>query len=322
VAGVPLARRASWKGRLDWPTGRAILADLADELAAATADGTLPAGLSLDQVWVDRAGRAKLLDAPLIEGTGTDAAAQHAPAQGTVSDEAPQAAAVAVLRQATRLCTEGLVLPGRAEAFVAELAARAGDRSTLVRATARLAELAHHQAALRWDDRLGVMAVSWGIETTVYMLASFVGTFVAQEQAWMPPSARLALVAAVALGLPAAIGAASRGGPVFRLLGIEVRRRRGGAASRLRCAWRNVCTWAPLSLGFTGIAAIAAAVPDRWDASQGAVHVEGELALLFAGAACGWGLGFLIFLTGGLLAVLFPARGPQDVLAGTRLVPE
>jgi hypothetical protein len=50
---------------LDWDETRYLLLDLAEELAAALKDGTLPPALSLDRVWITADGRAKLSDLPV-----------------------------------------------------------------------------------------------------------------------------------------------------------------------------------------------------------------------------------------------------------------
>jgi uncharacterized RDD family membrane protein YckC len=47
-----------------WEYVRFWLLDLAEELAAAAKDGTMPKTLSLDRVWINAEGRAKLLDFP------------------------------------------------------------------------------------------------------------------------------------------------------------------------------------------------------------------------------------------------------------------
>jgi uncharacterized RDD family membrane protein YckC len=52
-----------------WSVVRYWLLDVAQELAAATKDGTLPPALGLDRVWITAEGRAKLLDFP-APGTG------------------------------------------------------------------------------------------------------------------------------------------------------------------------------------------------------------------------------------------------------------
>jgi eukaryotic-like serine/threonine-protein kinase len=51
--------------RFAWAEIMPVLGALADELTAACADGTLPHLLSLEQVWIDAAGRLQMLDLPL-----------------------------------------------------------------------------------------------------------------------------------------------------------------------------------------------------------------------------------------------------------------
>lgn len=72
VAGGPLPRLL--KDRQPWDQVRFWLYDLAVELSAAEKDGTLPAVLALDRVWITGDGRAKLLDFP-APGAGSEAGA-------------------------------------------------------------------------------------------------------------------------------------------------------------------------------------------------------------------------------------------------------
>jgi hypothetical protein len=77
--GCPLPEYVHSEGALDWGEARALLLDVAGELSAASADGTLPRPLTPAQVWVQADGRAQLADTPLtavqVEGAegGTDA---------------------------------------------------------------------------------------------------------------------------------------------------------------------------------------------------------------------------------------------------------
>ena len=80
VPGTPLL--ALLRKPQPWKNVRHWLSDLASEFAAATSDGTMPASLSLDRVWITASGSAKLLDfrapgsEPLAESLpGTEAAA-------------------------------------------------------------------------------------------------------------------------------------------------------------------------------------------------------------------------------------------------------
>jgi eukaryotic-like serine/threonine-protein kinase len=82
--------------RLPWTETLPLLEQLADELAAALADGTLPAELGVGQVWVQTSGRLQLLDTPVRPGPGAGDAAR------TTNE-----AALALLRQTARLALEG-----------------------------------------------------------------------------------------------------------------------------------------------------------------------------------------------------------------------
>jgi hypothetical protein len=68
--GCPLADWVAGAGRLSWADVRPVLAGLTAELIAADEDGTLPAALTLDQVWVDNGGRVQLLDVPAHPAAG------------------------------------------------------------------------------------------------------------------------------------------------------------------------------------------------------------------------------------------------------------
>ena len=63
LTGKPLVELIAEKP--PWPQVRFWLLDLAEELRAAEQDGSLPATLSLDQVWITGENRAKLLDFPV-----------------------------------------------------------------------------------------------------------------------------------------------------------------------------------------------------------------------------------------------------------------
>ena len=69
--GQPLLNLVSTKQ--DWEKVRFWLLDLAAELKAGEKDGSLPAVLSLDRVWIGADGRAKLLDFPAPGTNSPDA---------------------------------------------------------------------------------------------------------------------------------------------------------------------------------------------------------------------------------------------------------
>jgi hypothetical protein len=68
-AGAPVTDVVDSRHPVRWPEARPILEQLANDLAAGQKDGTLPAHLSLEQVWVQPDGRPQLLDFPLEPGS-------------------------------------------------------------------------------------------------------------------------------------------------------------------------------------------------------------------------------------------------------------
>ena len=111
----------------------------------------------------------------------------------------------------------------------------------------------------------------------------------------------LGWIAAAVLGLLGAL--AARGGVMFRMLGTAVVRRDGAPASRLRTTLRALVAWAPAVAMFAVprmAPGLAAGTP------RGTVFHFAAMAVLIAG---------------GIWAVRRPARGIQDRIAGTWLVP-
>jgi hypothetical protein len=97
--GCPLADVVSRQHPLVWREARPILLQLADELVAACADGTLPAELTPDQVWVQSNARAQLLDVSLGMAVTTEP---------SVEEDLPASRrALALLRQTACLALEG-----------------------------------------------------------------------------------------------------------------------------------------------------------------------------------------------------------------------
>jgi uncharacterized RDD family membrane protein YckC len=80
--GCPLPELVARSGRLGWDAAGPLLRQLAEELATACEEGTVPRVLSPHQVWVQRSGRVILVDMPVDpgderSGTGTDAGGER-----------------------------------------------------------------------------------------------------------------------------------------------------------------------------------------------------------------------------------------------------
>ena len=94
LSGQPLSRLLEQPQ--SWSVVRYWLLDVAQELAAATKDGTLPPTLLLSRVWITAEGRVKLLDFP---APGTEPARDNA--ESTRPDQSPLGPASFLLQIAT-----------------------------------------------------------------------------------------------------------------------------------------------------------------------------------------------------------------------------
>jgi eukaryotic-like serine/threonine-protein kinase len=116
------------------------------------------------------------------------------------------------------------------------------------------------------------------------------------------------------------------GGLVLNAMGIAVIGRRGREVSRLRSLWRAVIAWSPILVllaiyvtFYTLLLTRSAANPDDWSSLSNRLFfwfldiVSMDWVALSAVAILAVGAGF---------AILSPARGLQDRIAGTWLVPK
>ena len=95
-------------------------------------------------------------------------------------------------------------------------------------------------------------------------------------------------------------------GWVWRLAFVQIVGRSGAPASRLRVAWRTYITWVP----FAALLILQRVIPT--DGQLGSLHIDGTSRWVPRVTLA------VIYL---LISLIWPRRGPQDVLAGTYLVP-
>jgi hypothetical protein len=105
-AGCPLEEVVARRGPLPWAEVRPLLEQLTEELDRACSDGTLPAMLTLSQVWVRGDGQLLLLDTPLGTSVGETAG----------PDLSPSERARTLLQQVAVLTLEGKPRPAHAPA--------------------------------------------------------------------------------------------------------------------------------------------------------------------------------------------------------------
>jgi hypothetical protein len=301
--GCSLPALVAAEGQLPWSEVRPLLEQLANELTAACRDNTLPPSLSVEQLWVQSDGRLLVFDA-LANGS---------PASPGVSISAgDQQRALGLLHEATMLLLEGtLSVPGgpprRPHAPVPAHAARLLDR--LAEVTGQYEDVASFQADLRASHsyptqvtrRLRAMQVALQAGMLLAALLPMalvlgVAYVIAPEAAWtayLPGPERTRLPTLTLLAVAWAF--CFRGGWALRGSGLLLVRHDGRPASRLRCAWRALLLWAPAVF-------LTAAMGDSSSTAE-------QVALL------------LLMTAYVGLALLFPRRGPHDILAGTYLVP-
>ena len=325
ICGAPLPEWLACAGRLEWTRARGVLRDLADELAAGAQDGSLPPQLSLDQVWIDRTGRVRLLEAPLVSDGGA------AKFVGFIfGGDGSIMCAVRLLRSAVERCCDQQSLPVHAQSLIQELGRRPDEAETLVWAARELDAMMERPARLDWAYRMATLAVALGTEFMAYMLACMLVPMALWGVHRFDIVAWVALSVVLSLALPAVIGFAFRGSPVFRFMQVEVRRRDGGPASRLRCALRSFLSYAGGLYFYSLLGAFYATMVVN--AVSGAASMEDRLATIMGAnpgrtalslaSLCSAEILLVLSLAAAIYAVVRPERGLQDLLAGTRLVPK
>jgi hypothetical protein len=348
VSGAPLpAVVADGKG-LDWTLVRRPLLELADELATALADQSLPDPLTIDQVWVLPGGQARLLDAPVqpqseaavspfgkIPAAGEEHLTQSGmpPGAPSASPTPPAAAAARLLQHCAVVATAGQRLPSHAQQFVEALTHRPAEAATSSWAVEELRALSDRRTTLDWDDRLGILSVSATVESALYSVATLLLAMLIWTVPALDSAGRAATLLIAAWLTPAVVGYAARGGPVFLFLGMVVNDPQRRRAGRWRCAWRNFIAWAPMMI--MQVAGTVELVqpgfeesPAKWEESFAAgdwqtavVGKESRFVIIYAFLGCATVCTAPLYALGVVLTVLCPRKGDQDLLARTHLVP-
>jgi hypothetical protein len=306
--GCPLADYAGLEG-LSWSETRPILDELAAELDSACNDGTLPAGLSVDQVWVEPDGRVELVD-PL----GADA--------GRPSDQPDHRRALELLLRVAALALEGgrrrvKELPTAIKAAVPLHARRILDRLlgasmpylTMAEARADLDATRASPTELDLAPRLvrlgGYVLGVLGRFLLAALFAAILGAALGKGpllgRTQPVPASWVALSCLVLWPLWAFL---TRGGLADRFTGMALVKSDGSLPSRLRCAWRELVIWPPLLGLFAAFQHVRAVQ-----------HVDGRAGLLLALAFFAWPIADAAH------ELAFPGRMLHDRLAGTTRVP-
>jgi len=309
--------------------------------------------LSLRHLWMTAHGRLVILEFP---------------AEITEMSTPTQPSWPVLPRIVARLCLEGaeattsatspapprVAIPGRARAFLSRLFQEPLDLSHLSHATEELRELSRSHASVSPSVRSAHLVCAWFLPVVV-AVGAFMGALATIQARWQGgggiADAALSVMTSLEIGivvlglfaLPALASAyLFRGGPFLRLFGLEVQRKDGEPASRLRCLFRAFVACLPLlALGIP--VWILAVVSSEVKMPPGMV---GPMPLTRAADGATWGVGAalargiaglspiarnggvfaalcmaLVFLAGVVVSAVRPARSFQDRIAGTTLMP-
>lgn len=313
VKGMPLVDFIEHTGDIDWRSFRPVLRDLAYELAKSENDNTMPVHLSPASVWIDQQGRAKLLDEAIVPVNRSE----FPPTTSTNGGEKSKTP-FELLTGLLDTFIENQVVPAHVLTFRRELETLRGNQNVLDQIGERLGELADIPSAWRWDDRLGALAITFGIEFSTAMSAYVICLLVAAfllNMSLLPISVFVFVLASlVATGL----GGILSGGPAFRLSGVLVRKNKTlEPASRFRCAFRNWVAWLPMIMGGVCVAVITQQAALL---SQENSELEQNIPIVIVAALIGLLLIFMTIIVGAVYSIIRPSRGLPDVVAGTRLI--
>ena len=324
-AGCPLIDLCQTDQPLSWRACRSILEQLTAELVAACADGTLPAELSVEQIWIQPNGRVQLLDTVLAP-----APSPEAPSPLTLFDER----ALRLVREATGLALEGrpgtesrlihAPVPEHAARILGRLAGGADGYTRLADLQADLA--ATHDSLPEVNRRLRavhLVVLAVAVNLPILLMFGLTLVVVSEERLeqlpvfarmQLPPSPDEISVAVLVFGFVFLMAAPVlwviwaflwRGGITLRMMGLTLVRRDGRRAGRWRCAYRALLVWLPPAILL--FLAVLLKVSDN--AATPRALVLWALAL-----------GYLLACIG--LALWVPTRSWHDRLAGTYLVPK
>lgn len=297
-----------------WEQVRFWLMDLAEELQAAQADGTLPEALRLERVWITEDNHAELLDFP-APGTSEDYASTAIMPQ----DFLRQIAVSALEGRPTdpdESSNKPIAVPMalHARAFLDALPKTADlkkifeNLKSLLSKTAVVTRSQHLVLALGYIAGMAIPFFGMVLGVLIPFNAHGYQFLLTQEGIFMC-LATLCLMSIFPLGTAVLF----RGGLFMHLAGIMVANRRGTIASRGRIFWRYCIVILP-AIALTLLCLIGSslfsATIETWEVSNGCM----VLALLSLAGS------LVVILT--IISILLPKRSLQDRLAGTWLVPK
>jgi eukaryotic-like serine/threonine-protein kinase len=310
--GTSLHDWVNQSGRLSWNDARRVLLDVALEIQALAAedDATSVPVLSLERVWVDAGGRARLLGFVVAQTVGTE------------TDEVPIDQWRVFIHSLVFFMLEGVIrskdarsiqtpqapIPEYVRPLLGEIC-RHSFRSIddLVAAVRRIAERpAYVTRGRRVGPLLAAPTLTPLAITTIVWISNGL-----RPEAQSPLGIGVILLCAVPM---IAIAVALRGCAWLRAFGIAVQTSQGRPAGRWRCGLRALVVWLPLLVLLRVAVFNFAVIPHRITYGFSLASQTWMMTLVFWGAIAS-------LVGGALYALMRPHRGLPDLLSGTHLMP-
>ena len=329
IHGVPIQTFVGIRNQADWSLFGQLMLEIVDELQQALGDGTLPESLTLPQIWLDQDGHAKLLDKQLVTVVSAPATTSSDSIDSLTKSGAEQtsvARAVGLVQEMGDLFRRTKVLPSSVQDFLLELAERPQDESTLEWAKDQLAAHSNRVESLSWDNRLGVLSATMGLELVLYGLVASAIFLFCYFIAPIPNSYRFFVGLGMGLVLPMLLSWSFGGGPVFDFMGIQVCNSSGRKSHGLVCALRAAISWTP-AIAFVGafilLFMLSESQTNQVEPTAGSLtHDLVNLPSVILGVYFVLALSILSLGVGLLMTVASPKRGLVDFLLRTRLMPK
>ncbi len=314
VPGLPLPDVLD-DARCKWQSVFPLIRDVAWELARSEENGLVPEQLTPNHLWLDHTGRIRVLDHSLVRRSKPRGVEHTEPVD--VNRPNSEGQAVDMVGRTMAQFMSAHDYPARLMDIFRDLETRRDQKGVFEWLGDRLNETAERPSTWNWVDRIGMLAISTGLEFSLITAFVFASGFLVMQfnQNAIMQTIVLSLVGLI---LVAFCGFIFCGGPAMHLSGISLRRNRDRIpASRIRSMIRSVIAWFPWLL-LISISVFVAFYQLNTDPSAVKITLENSTVAGAATLACI--VPALLIMVGMLVAIINPPRGLPDYLAGTRLM--
>ncbi len=248
LKGIPLHEFLMISRPLSWSSLLPLMQDLVEALEELAKDPSDLAAIQLDQFWLDQSGRVKLLAAPLHQSADDSIDVSPSLPQRSMSNRQ----AIGIVETLLDTMIQQHVMPEHVLDWRNELRTSTNDQDGIPRLRQQLSAIEDRPSTWKWDDRMGVLAATLGIEYSTLFSLTLGFSLVANYFFGCSIGTAGVITFLVCSLIVLLAGYLFRGGPAFRLSGVSVRRNSDlSPAAPVRCAIRCWVSWsmASLSLG-------------------------------------------------------------------------